>query len=254
MECIIVQRDEGVGIITLNRPEVLNAINLPMYEEMDKALQEFESDDEVKVVIFTGAGEKAFSAGNDIHEAVDAPPERLERRNEASSRLNWYIASYPKPVIGAINGLAYGGAALLSSSFDIRIGCERTRFRYLAASYGRVNSTWSLPAQIGLPKAKELMFTGRTVEAQEAKEIGLLNQLVSSDQLMNAALGMAQLIAKNTPHMVRGIKKLVNDGVGRSWRERFDAEEEARSTWLSPVPVEEGFADFIARKGHKPPE
>ncbi|MCL4533996.1 MAG: enoyl-CoA hydratase/isomerase family protein [Bacteroidetes bacterium] len=252
MECIIVQRDEGVGIITLNRPQVLNALNLTLNEEMERALCDFESDEDIKVVIVTGAGDKAFSAGADIHEAVDAPPDVLERRNAASGQLSWHIATYPKPVIGAINGLAYGGAALMSSLFDIRIGCERTKFRYLAASYGRVNSTWSLPTQIGLPKAKELMFTGRVVEVAEAKEIGLLNQVVPSDQLMSAAMEMAKLIAKNTPQMVQGIKKLVNDGVGRTWRERYDMEAEARDTWLRPLSPGESFADFLARKGHKP--
>ncbi len=252
MEHIIVERDEGVGIITLNRPQVLNALSLALNLEMEQALQEFEKDDDIKVIIITGAGERAFSAGADIHEAVDAPPEVLERRNVVSANLYWYISQYPKPVIGAINGLAYGGAALMSSAFDIRIGCERTKFRYLAASYGRVNSTWSLPVQIGLPKAKELMFTGRTVEAQEAKEIGLLNQVVPSDQLMSAALEMAKSIAKNTPAMVQGIKRLVNEGIGLTWRQRFELEMEARDTWLTFARPQEGFAEFIARKGHKP--
>ena len=219
---------------------------------MEQALQEFEQDDEIKAVIVTGTGDKAFSAGADILEAVDAPPEVVARRNAVSGRLSWYIATYPKPIIGAINGLAYGGAALMSSLFDIRIGCERTRFRYLAASYGRVNSTWSLPTQIGLPKAKELMFTGRVVEAQEAKEIGLLNQLVPSELLMSTALEIAKLIANNNPLMVQGIKRLVNEGVGMGWRQRYDLEVEARNDWLVATPAEEGFADFLARKGRKP--
>ena len=89
-----------------------------------------------------------------------------------------------KPLIGAINGLAYGGAALLSSTLDLRIGCERTQFRFLAASYGRVNSTWSLPLLVGLPKAKELLYTGRVVAAEEAERIGLLNQIVPAARLI----------------------------------------------------------------------
>jgi 2-(1,2-epoxy-1,2-dihydrophenyl)acetyl-CoA isomerase len=252
MECIIAQRDEGVGIVTLNRPQVLNAMNLALQEEWEQALQDFEKDDQIKVVVITGAGEKAFCAGADIHEAVDAPPEIMERRNAVGSRLGWYIAMYPKPVIGAINGLAYGGGAFISSLFDIRIGCERTRFRYLAASYGNVNSTWSLPAQVGLPLAKELMFTGRMVEAAEAKEIGLLNRVVPSGQLLTAAIDTAKVIAKNDARMVQGIKRLINDGVGKTWRERYDMEKEARATWLKPVAWEEGFADFLVRKGRKP--
>ena len=137
----------------------------------------------------------------------------------------------------------------MSSSFDMRVGCERTRFKYLAASYGRLNSTWTLPIQVGYPKAKELLFTGREVGAQEAKEIGLLNQLVSSDQLLEAAKGIAKLIAKNNPLMVQGIKQLVNDGIGESFRRRLDMEMEGRSGSLKGTPVKEGFKPFLDRKG-----
>jgi enoyl-CoA hydratase len=252
VEHILVERNEGVGIITLNRPQVLNALNLKLNQELEQALHELDTDDDIKALIITGAGEKAFSAGADIHEAIDGAEGVMERRNEAVARINFYIATYPKPVIGAINGLAYGGAALMASAFDIRTGCERTKFRYLAASYGRVNSTWSLPLQIGLPKAKELMFTGRVVEAQEAKEIGLLNEVVPASELMAYTLNMAQVIAKNNPRMVQGIKRLVNAGAGLGWQERFDMENEARHTWLQYVTVQESFGAFIERKGHKP--
>ena len=98
-------------------------------------------------------------------------------------RRSLVIASCNKPIIGMMNGLAYGGGAVLASSMDIRIGCERSRFRFLAAAYGRINSTWSLGSQIGWPQAKELLFTARIVEAEEACQIGLLNHLVPAAQL-----------------------------------------------------------------------
>ena len=155
----------------------------------------------------------------------------------------------PKPIIGAINGLAYGGAALLSSTLDIRIGCERTAFRFLAASYGRVNSTWSLPTIVGMPKAKELLYTGRLVTAAEAERIGLLNQVVPSAELRQTAIEMAQMIAKNDARMVQGIKRLLHEDIGMSWRECYDNEDTARATWLTAGHPREGFKDFLSRKG-----
>ena len=160
-EYITSEHQGAVALITLNRPEKLNALSFPLMEELDRALTGYEQDDDIKAVILTGAGERAFSAGADIHEMADLSSEELARRSDTRGRVSWHIASYTKPLIGAINGLAYGGAALLSSSLDLRIGCERTQFRFLAASYGRVNSTWSLPALVGIPKAKELLYTGR---------------------------------------------------------------------------------------------
>ena len=96
------------------------------------------------------------------------------------SVFTWHLATLKKPTIGAINGLAYGGAALLSSSLDIRIGCERSSFRFLAATYGRINSTWTLPMVVGWARAKELLYTARVVSADEALQIGLLNKIVPS--------------------------------------------------------------------------
>src|SRR3546814_10333570 len=103
----------------------------------------------------------------------------------------------PKPTIGMMNGLSYGGAAVLASSLDMRCGCEGTRFRFLAAAYGRINSTWTLPNQVGWPIAKELLFTARIVEAEEAYRIGLLNHLVPRAQLRAKTMEIAKMIAKN---------------------------------------------------------
>ena len=247
-EYILSERLDGCAIVTLNRPEKLNALSFPLMEELDDALTGYEADDDVKAVILTGAGDRAFSAGADIHEMADLSSEELARRSETRGRISWHIASYSKPLIGAINGLAYGGAALLSSSLDLRIGCERSQFRFLAASYGRVNSTWSLPALVGIPKAKELLYTGRAVTAEEAERIGLLNQIVPAAKLRESAIEMAQMIAKNDARMVQGIKRLLHEGMGLDWQERYDLEDEARATWLSAGHPRDGFKDFLARK------
>ena len=246
---ILTERLEGAALITLNRPDKLNALSFPLMSELDQALTEYESDDGVKAVILTGAGDRAFSAGADIHEMAGLSSEELAGRQETRGRISWHIADYPKPLIGAINGLAYGGAALLSSSLDLRIGCERSEFRFLAASYGRVNSTWSLPALVGMPKAKELLYTGRAVGAEEAERIGLLNQVVPSAKLREAAIEMAQMIAKNDARMVQGIKRLLHDGMGMDWRGRYNLEDDARASWLAAGHPREGFRDFLERKG-----
>ena len=251
-ENIIVERDEGVGIITLNRPEVLNALSRKLYAELDDAVGEMETDDEVRVVIFTGAGERAFSAGADIHEmtrlAEDPNPPPPDPRRPTYA---WHIAACRKPTIGALNGLAYGGGAVVASSFDIRVGCERTRFRFLAASYGRVNSTWTLPMQVSWPIAKELLLTARVVEAEEAYRIGLLNHLVSSEQLMPKSMELARLIAANDPRMVQGIKDIMIQDVGAEWGRMYQNELDAQAGKLQPTPVLEGFKEFIDRKGRR---
>src|SRR5207249_10242036 len=187
-ECILTERFDTVAVITLNRPDKLNALSYPLVRELDDALTQYEADDDIKAVILTGAGDRAFSADADIHEMAGLSSEELATRQDVRGLATWHIATFGKPLIGAINGLAYRGAALLSSTLDLSIGCERAAFRFLAASYGRVNSTWSLPLLVGLPKAKELLYTGRIVAAEEAERIGLLNQIVPAARLIGTAL------------------------------------------------------------------
>lgn len=250
-EFIIAERLDGVGLVTLNRPDKLNALSFGLMTELDDALIGWEEDDAIKVVIISGAGERAFSAGADIHEMADMSAEALAERQARRGEISWHVANYVKPLIGAINGLAYGGAALLSSSLDLRVGCEKSQFRFLAASYGRVNSSWSLPLLVGWSKAKELLYTGRVVHAEEAERIGLLNMIVPSAKLRESAIELAQSIAKNDARMVQGLKRLLHEGAGMSLEERYDFEDEARATWLLAGHPRDGFKDFLARKGKR---
>jgi enoyl-CoA hydratase/carnithine racemase len=248
-EHLLVQKvDGGDGVVTLNRPARLNALSYPLVTELDEVVTAFEEDDDVRCVVITGAGEKAFSAGADIHEMAGISEDELAERQKRRAVFTWHLATLKKPTIGAINGLAYGGAALLSSSLDIRIGCERSSFRFLAASYGRINSTWTLPLVVGWARAKELLYTARVVTADEALQMGLLNKVVPSGELLDAAVEMGRQIAGNTPEMVQGIKQLLLDDVGRAWREMYEAERAALSTTLKPSPVAEGFKEFLRRK------
>jgi enoyl-CoA hydratase len=246
---LLTERMDKVALITLNRPEKLNALSYELACEIDEELKNIENDDGISVVILTGAGPRAFSAGGDIHQMVKSTPEELAARSEIRGRATWHLATFSKPIIGAINGLAYGAGAQLTSMLDMRIGCEHAEFQFLAAKYGRANSTWSLPLVVGMPKAKELLYTGRLVKAEEAERIGLLNQLVPCAELRETSIQMAQLISKNDSRMVQGIKRLLHEDIGMDWRGRYDNEQSARKTYLKANSPREGFKDFLARKG-----
>ena len=240
---------DRVAIITLNRPEVLNALNLQLVQEVDQAITEMEQNEAVGAIILTGAGERAFSAGADIHENRELSTETREAVQEERSKYTWHLATCAKPVIGAINGLCYGGGTVMATSMDFLVGCEKTSFRFLAVNYGQLNATWSLPMIVGWPMAKELLYSGREVFAEEAYRIGLVNHLVPSDQLMDKAVDVAAGIAKNRAQSVGNIKQMLIEHTGRSLPETFWGEIEARKDRFQGLPVEEGFKDFIARKG-----
>src|SRR5205823_5793293 len=197
-QVVLVEKTEGVAILTLNRPEQLNAMNAQLNAELREAVARMSADDEVGCIVITGAGKRAFSAGGDIHEQREDDRKytqaELDARTAVRTRGSYEISACPKPTIGMINGLAYGGAGVLASSLDMRVGCEHAQFRFLAAAYGRINSTWTLPNQVGWPIAKELLFTGRVVAAEEAHRIGLLNHLVPCAQLRAKTLEVDAIV------------------------------------------------------------
>ena len=245
---ILIQKLEGIGIITLNRPEVLNALSLELMEELEGSIDTLESSNDVACIIITGSGNKAFSAGADIHEMKSMDPKELEMAQHIRYRVHWRIASCKKPIIGAINGLCYGGATVLATSLDFLIGCEKSTFRFLAVSYGQINATWTLPLLIGLPKAKEILYTGRTVSANEAKEIGLLNHLVAPEQLLDKAIDVATSIANNYSVSVQGIKNLISENIGSNWKDMWLSEFDARRGKYKNLSPKESFKKFPGRK------
>ncbi|HEX6801055.1 MAG TPA: enoyl-CoA hydratase/isomerase family protein, partial [Candidatus Binatia bacterium] len=128
---ILAGRDGKVAIITLNRPEKLNAMNYELAAELDEELTNIENDDAVGCVVLTGAGPRAFSAGGDIMQMVKSTPEEMAARTDKRREMNWHLATFVKPIIGAINGIAYGAGAQLTTMLDIRIGCENTEIQFL---------------------------------------------------------------------------------------------------------------------------
>ncbi|CAI8049278.1 Short-chain-enoyl-CoA hydratase [Geodia barretti] len=150
----------------------------------------------------------------------------MDMRSARRQRGSYDVSASDKPVIGMINGLAYGGGSVLSSSLDIRIGSDAARFRFLAAAYGRINSTWTLTNQVGWPQAKELLFTARVVEAEEAYRIGLLNYLVPVYRLREKTMDIATQIATNDTPSVIGIKRLLLQHMGGSLEQQWANERD----------------------------
>ncbi len=249
-EHILVDREDGVGIITLNRPDKLNAMNRKLSGELHDAVKALDRDDQIGCIVVTGAGTRAFSAGGDIHEQrEDDRRFSQEELDQRRGRGSYEIAASAKPTIGMLNGLAYGGAAVLASSLDMRVGCEDTRFRFLAAAYGRINSTWTLPNQVGWPIAKELLFTARVVEADEAWRIGLLNHLVPRHELRAKTMELARMIAGNNRAAVVGIKALLLKQMTQNLEQQWTEERDYTTHVVRGARAEEAFPEFIARRG-----
>ena len=250
-EHILVEIDDGVGILTLNRPDKLNAMNRRLSSELRDAVKAMDADDGVGCIVITGAG-RAFSAGGDIHEQREDDRKLTDEQQEARrTRGSFEISASAKPTIGMMNGLAYGGAGVLASSLDMRIGCEDSKFRFLAAAYGRINSTWTLPNQVGWPIAKELLFSARIVEAEEAYRIGLLNHLVPRRELRAKTMELARTIAGNNRAAIRGIKELMLRQMSQNLEEQYEAERHFTTHVVRGAKAEEAFPDFIARHGRK---
>ena len=256
-DCVLVEKTEGVAILTLNRPEHLNAMNAQLSAELHDAVTGACADDEVGCIVITGAGNRAFSAGGDIHEQRENDRKysqaELDELTAVRMRGSYEISACAKPTIGMINGLAYGGAGVLASSLDMRVGCEHASFGFLAAAYGRINSTWTLPNQVGWPVAKELLFSARVVEAEEAYRIGLLNHLVPCAELRAKTMWLAALIAKNRREAVMGVKALLLQDMGCALEEQWTNERHFTTNVVRGAKAEKAFPEFIARRGRQLP-
>ena len=251
-ECIKTDQVDRVAIITLNRPEVLNALSVGLARELDQAITEIEADDGLGAIIITGAGERAFSAGADIHENRELDGEEREKITAERSEYAWHLATATKPIIGAINGLCYGGGTVMATSMDFLIGCDKSSFRFLAVNYGQMNATWSLPMLVGINRAKELLYSGREIFADEAYHIGLINHLVPREQLIDKAVEVAAGIAKNRIEGVANIKQILREHSGLPLEEQYRNERDARKGRFKGLSVQDGFKDFLERKGRKP--
>lgn len=243
----------GVVVLMLNRPEVMNALDMALAERLAAILGELAGDAEARCIVITGAGERAFCSGNDINEMGEMDSAGMMDAFVARDPINWQVANHPKPIIMALNGIAYGAGALMAMAADIRIGSARTHFKVTASAYGGANATWTLPRLVGAAKAKEILMMGRTVDGAEAKEIGLLNQFVDEGGELAAAVAMASTIAANPPAGVQAMKQLIDSALHRAPHDGFQSEFAwmVESTRRGAKGGAELFAGFLAKGERK---
>jgi len=204
--------DEGIAVVTMNRPQALNAFNSEQLDLLDAAFHALGQDRSVRVVVLTGAGNRAFAAGADIKEMVDLSPAAGIAFGRKGQALTNAVERLPQPVIAAVNGYAFGGGCELALACDIRLASENARFAQPEVSLGIPpgwGGTQRLPRLIGPGLAAEMIYTGRHVHAEEAQRIGLVNAVHPLDQLMAAAREMAGRIARNSPAAIRASKSLM---------------------------------------------
>jgi 2-(1,2-epoxy-1,2-dihydrophenyl)acetyl-CoA isomerase len=207
------KRKDGVALLTLSRPQRLNAVRWQSWEEIDDAVQRLASDDEVRALVITGSG-RGFCAGTDLVAArplPDLPAVGRKERHRAPYSSTAKLIACPIPTVAAVNGAAVGAGLSLCLACDIRIAGEAARFsaiwsqRGLLADFG---ATYLLPRIVGMAKGLELMYTGEIIDAQEALRIGLVSRVVASDELMPTALALAERLAQGAPIALELVKRL----------------------------------------------
>ena len=203
---------DGVAVVTMNRPQALNAFNTEQLDRLSAAIRTIGHDRTVRVVIVTGAGDRAFAAGADIKEMVELTAAEGMAFGRKGQALTNAVELLPQPVIAAVNGYAFGGGCELAIACDLRIASDTARFAQPEVGLGIPpgwGGTQRLPRLVGPGVAAEMIFTGRQVDAREALRIGLVNAIHPLDQLMPAARELATQIAKNSPAAVRASKRLI---------------------------------------------
>ncbi|KQY99613.1 enoyl-CoA hydratase [Pseudolabrys sp. Root1462] len=256
MESFVLSEIRGrVGVITLNRPEVLNAWNAPMRARLVEVFDEMEKDEAVRAIILTGAGDRAFGAGQDLNETKTFDPDRAELWIGEWERLYDRIRSLSKPVIAALNGVAAGSAFQVSLLCDFRIGHPGVTMGQPEINSGIASTTgpWIMREIIGLARTIDLTLSGRMMDAEECLRIGVMNRVVPQDQVMTASLALASELADKPPVAMRlnrarfrevteaGFRDCLAAGI-RNQREAYATGEPARM-------MEAFLAKRAARKG-----
>ena len=215
MALVEVTKQGNIGIITMNRPEALNALSSAVFADLSKALDVCENDNDIYVVIVTGAG-RSFVAGADISEMASMNVEQGLAFSELGNNLMMRVDLFPKPTIAAVNGFALGGGCELCMSCDIRVASEKAKFGQPEVGLGITpgfGGTQRLPRIVGAANAMELILTARNINAAEAKEMGLVSHVYAPEELMDKALELANAIAANAQIAVRESKAAIRRGL-----------------------------------------
>ena len=243
--------ENGIATITINRPKALNALNLDTVTELKDAIEKIAVDKAVKVVVITGAGEKSFVAGADIKEMATKTPAEGREWGQFGQNVFTEIENMPQPVIAAINGFCLGGGCELSCACDIRYASENAKFGQPEVGLGITpgfGGTQRLTRVVGRGQAKELIYTGGMIGAEDAKAIGLVNKVVPQEELMPAVLKLAGKIAKNAPVAVQLSKAAINRGLTCDVVTGIAYEAEVFGLCFSTNDQKEGMAAFVEKR------
>ncbi len=249
-ETIKYEVKEGIGTITINRPDVLNALNMQVLAEMLSAIVSAASDAEVKVVVVTGAG-RSFIAGADIAQMSEFGTQDGLRFGDLGHAMLMALETMDKPAIAAVNGFALGGGTEVSLGCDFIYASTKAKFGQPEVSLGIIpgfGGTQRLARTVGMNKARELIYTGEIIDAQEAVRIGLVAEVFEPDELMDKVREKANLLMSNGPLAIAAAKRVMNKGVDLPLDSALELEKQAFSALFGTEDQTEGMAAFVAKR------
>src|ERR671931_505394 len=246
---VLVERKDGAALVTLDRPDALNALNRALLTELRDRLAELAADEDVRAVVLTGAGDRAFAAGADIKEMEPMSVEEAREWGALGQECGRLLATMPKPTIAAINGFALGGGCELALACDLRYAASGAKLGQPEINLGIIpgwGGTQRLARVCGLGVAKELILTGRTVDPEEALRIGLVNGV--HDPVLEKAKETAALLATKSPVALRLMKELANRALGGDHAENLRAEGETFGELFASDDAKEGLRAFVEKR------
>ena len=248
---ILFTSEDGIATLTFNRPKALNALNAALMDELSQALDEVAENEDVRVLILTGAGDKSFVAGADITELATFGPLQAKAFAHKGQVIISKIQGLAIPVIAAVNGFALGGGNEMALACDFIYASESATFGLPEINLGLIpgfGGTQRLPRLIGANRAKEMIFAGKMIPAAEALEIGMVNRVFTPDALMDEALNTARLIASKGKVSLRAAKQTVNGGLNVDLATGLDIECEAFALCMASEDAKEGTTAFLEKR------
>ena len=255
MTNVLLEKKGHYAVATINRPKALNALNSQVLEDLNELVDLVAADEEIRALVLTGAGEKAFVAGADIGEMSTLTKAEGEAFGKKGNDVFRKLETMPVPVIAAINGFALGGGCELSMSCDIRICADTAVFGQPEVGLGITpgfGGTQRLARLVSPGMAKQLIYTARNIKADEALRIGLVNAVYPAAELLSAAEKMADTIAKNAPIAVRACKKAINEGLDVDMDAALIIEEKLFGSCFETADQKEGMGAFLEKRKHEP--
>lgn len=248
---LLYEKENGIGIVTINRPQSLNALNGEVYTELYEVFQEIEDDQDLHVVVLTGSGERAFVAGADIPEMQPQSSLEISSLMDSSRKAFDRIYTLSKPVIAAINGFALGGGCELAMCCDLRIASENAKFGQPEINLGIIpgaGGTQRLARLVGMTRAKELIYTGDMVDANTAFMMGLVNKVVPPGSLMTEAKELARKMLSKSSIALSLAKKAINSGADMSLPSGLDLEAQCFARCFATEDQKEGMKAFMEKR------